>query len=157
MKALIIYDSFFGNTEKIAQAISTALTSQVEVEVVRVSQVNPEHLSGLDLLVLGSPTRAFSASPETKKFLASIPTGTLRGVKSAAFDTRIALADVNSWVLDLFVKMFGYAAEPIARQLEKKGALQVSKPVGFFVAGREGPLKEGELERAVEWGKQLLA
>ena len=77
MKARVVYDSFFGNTEKIAQAIAQAigevLGSQEEVEVLRVGEVSPGPWAGVALLVVGSPTRAFSATPETKKFLGSIP------------------------------------------------------------------------------------
>jgi flavodoxin I len=156
VKALVVYDSFFGNTEKVAQAIGAALSAQAEVQVVRVNQLAQEQLSGLDILVVGSPTRAFSASPDTKKFLARIPTGTLKGVRSAGFDTRIALEDTNSRVLPFFVKLFGYAAEPIARQLVKKGARQVVAPQGFIVMGTEGPMKDGELERAAEWAQKML-
>jgi flavodoxin len=51
----------------------------------------------------------------------------------------------------------GYAAKPIADKLKKKGGKLVLPPEGFFVQGSEGPLKEGEVERAAEWAKQLLA
>ena len=59
MKALIIYDSFFGNTERVAQAIATALSDRADVTARRVGDVRPEHLTGLDLLIVGSPTRVF--------------------------------------------------------------------------------------------------
>jgi flavodoxin I len=59
MKTLIIYDSFFGNTEQIAQAIGRAIGSQQNVEVFRVSQATSEQLAGLNLLIVGSPTRGF--------------------------------------------------------------------------------------------------
>jgi flavodoxin len=156
MKTLIVYDSFFGNTEQVARAIGEALGAQSEVNVLRVGDVKPEHLTGLNLLIAGSPTRAFSPSPATKEFLAHIPRQNLRGVKVAAFDTRIALSDVNSRVLSVFVKIFGYAAQPIANQLVKKGGTLCLPPEGFFVQGTEGPLKAGELERAGEWAKQIM-
>jgi flavodoxin len=59
MNALVIYDSVFGNTEQIAQAIGNALGSQEDVKIVRVSNVKPEQLTGLKLLIVGSPTRQF--------------------------------------------------------------------------------------------------
>ena len=156
MKALVVYDSFFGNTEKIAQAVADALSQHMEAQVVRVVQADPRALSALDVLVVGSPTRAFSPSPEIKKILAAIPSGGLRGVRAAAFDTRIAIEDTNSGFLRFMVGLFGYAAEPIAARLLKKGAQAGAQPAGFFVNGSEGPLKEGELERAAAWARQLL-
>ena len=70
MKALVVYDSFFGNTQKIAcavgDAIGNALASQADVQTLRVGDAKPGHLTGLRLLIVGSPTRAFSASPATK-------------------------------------------------------------------------------------------
>ena len=156
MKVLIIYDSVFGNTEQVAQAMGNALGSQAEVNILRVGDVKPEHLTGLDVLIVGSPTRAFSPTPETKKLLGSIPQHGLKGIKVAAFDTRIALSDVDSRILPVFVKVFGYAAKPIADRLTKKGGDLIISPEGFFVKGSEGPLKDGELERATDWAKQII-
>jgi flavodoxin len=136
--------------------MSNALGSQAEVNVLRVSDVKPEHLMGVDLLIVGSPTRAFNPTPAIKKFLDNIPKQGLRGVMTAAFDTRVALSDVDSRVLPVFVKIFGYAAQPIADRLTKKGGKLSLPPEGFFVQGSEGPLKEGELERAAEWAKQII-
>jgi hypothetical protein len=65
----------------------------------------------------------------------------------AAFDTRIQA----KWV-----KLFGYAAGRIAGRLKEKGGLLVSSPEAFFVKGKEGPLKEGELERAADWAKEVV-
>ncbi len=156
MKATIVYDSVFGNTEKIAQAIGDALGSQEEVEVLRVGQVSPEQWAGITVLVVGSPTRAFSPTPAIKKFLGGIPRRGLKGVKVAAFDTRILIEDVDSRILPPLVKLFGYAAEPIANRLKKKEGELAVPPKGFFVEGSEGPLKEGELERAADWARQIL-
>lgn len=157
MKACVVYDSFFGNTEKIARAIAASLESAAEVRVVRVGDVKPDQLTGLDLLLVGSPTRGFRPSPATVELLKALPAGALQGVKAAAFDTRISPADANSSFLRFMVRLFGYAAEPIASQLQAKGAAMLLPPEGFFVMASEGPLKEGELERAAEWGKKLLA
>ena len=156
MKTLIVYDSFFGNTEQVARAIGNALGVQPDVNVLRVGDVKPEHLTGLNLLIVGSPTRAFSPSPAIKEFLARIPKQGLRGVTVAAFDTRVALSDVNSRVLSVFAGIFGYAAQPIADRLAKKGEKLCLPPEGFFVQGTEGPLKAGELERATAWAKQIM-
>jgi flavodoxin len=157
MKALVIYDSFFGNTEQIAQAIGDALGSPEDVEVLRVSNAKPEQLTGLKLLIVGSPTRGFRPTPAISNLLKSVPKSGLKGVKVAAFDTRIALGDIDSRILPVFVKVFGYAAKPIADRLAKKGGELIIPPEGFFVKGSEGPLKDGELERAADWAKQIIA
>ena len=94
-KTLVIYDSAFGNTEMVAQAMGEALASQTEVEVVRVTDVRPEQLEGLDLLFVGSPVQRFQALPAINTFLDSIPDQGLAGVKVAAFDTRILMEDVE--------------------------------------------------------------
>jgi flavodoxin I len=157
MKALIIYDSFFGNTEKIARAIADALGSSMEVEVYKVSDAKPERLTGQDLLIVGSPTRAFRPSPGISGFLKNIPPNRLQGVKAAAFDTRISTVDIKSRALRFLVDLFGYAAKPISKKLGKKGAQIVIAPEGFLVGDTEGPLKQGELERAAAWAKQIIA
>jgi flavodoxin len=158
MSILIIYDSVFGNTEKIAQAIGAALGPQENVKTVQVSNVKPEQLAGLKLLIVGSPTRQFKPTAAMNNFLKGIPRNGLKGVRVASFDTRITLSKIEATpVLAFFAKLFGYAAEPIAKTLQKKGGELVLPPEGFFVEGTEGPLKEGELERAANWAKRMIA
>ena len=154
MKTLIIYDSFFGHTEQIAIAISNALGSQVESH--RVSNVILEQLTDLDLLIVGSPTRAFNPTKEISTFLKKIPPKGLKGVKVASFDTRLSPSDVDSRVYSVLERRFGYAAEPIADKLKKSGGELIVQPEGFFVKDSKGPLKEGELERAAEWAKLIM-
>lgn len=156
MRALVVYDSVFGNTEQIALAIGNALGSKESVETLRVSDVKLGHLKGLELLLVGSPTRAFRPTKPITDLLNSIPSNGLRGVKVAAFDTRISTADVRSRFLSMMVRLFGYAAKPIADKLEKKGGSLIAPPEGFFVRDTEGPLKDGELERAAAWARSAV-
>jgi flavodoxin len=156
MKTLIVYDSFFGNTEKIAQAIGQALGSPPDVQVVRVSVCIPEQLSDLQWLIVGSPTRGFQPSPLIKNFLATIPAGALRGVKVTAFDTRSPLEKFPGF-LRFLQKRAGWADKHIVAALTKKGGELAAPPEGFFVQDSEGPLVEGELERAGEWARRLQA
>lgn len=153
MKTLIVYDSFFGNTEQIARAMSSSLGSGESIKALRVTEVKPEHLTGLELVIVGSPTRAFRPTKAITNFLNRIPAHSLRGLKVAAFDTRLSPADVHSRLLNILVKLFGYAAKPMANKLVKKGGELVISPEGFLVKGTKGPLKEGELERAAHWIK----
>jgi hypothetical protein len=86
-----------------------------------------------------------------------LPSGSLAGVHVAAFDTRISMEDTDSGVLRAMVKVFGYAAKPIGKALQRKGGAEAAPPEGFFVTGTEGPLKDGELERAAEWVGDIAA
>jgi len=161
MKALILYDSVYGNTEKIAQVIGDALGSQEDISVRKVSDVKPGQFAGLDFLIVGAPTQRFRTTAAMSDLLKMIPENSLKGVKVAAFDTRLSTDEINKTpILAFFVRLFGvnaYAARPIANRLKKKGGKLVGSPEGFFVKGMEGPLVEGELERAVNWARQLIA
>lgn len=137
MKALVVYDSTYGNTEKIAQAIGEAIGGQV----VRVDNVGPADLSGFDLVIVGSPTHG------------GFPTEGIHGLLKTPF----ALDGVNVAACDTRTRMtiFGRAAPKIARRLEKKGGTLLAPPEGFLVLGTEGTLRDGELERAADWARQL--
>lgn len=156
MSTLVVYESVFGNTEQIAQAIGRALGA--DARVVRVTEVTPDQLAGLDLLVVGSPTRGFKPMPSVVEFLTGIPDGALNGTKVAAFDTRIDPSDVKGFggiILRPMISIFGYAAKPIADRLQAKGGQLIAAPEGFIVMDREGPLKPGELDRAAAWAGRL--
>jgi len=155
MKTLIVYDSFFGCTEKIAWKIGDTLGIP-ETTVVRVSELKPEQLVGIELLIVGSPTRAFRPTKAITNFLKNIPTQGLKGVKVAAFDTRVSATDLNSRIFNFFVKFFGYAAEPIAAKLVKKGGNLIIPSAPFYVKTSENSLKDGEPERAADWAKLIL-
>jgi flavodoxin len=156
MKTLIIYDSVFGNTEKIALAMGKALDDENEVDVLNVKDITPEHLRNLKLLVVGSPTRGFRATPDITSFLSGLSTNSLIDINVAGFDTRLTLSAIKSRVFRYIVNKGGYAAKIIAEQLVKKGGNLIHPPEGFFVSGEEGPLESGENERAAEWIKTLI-
>ena len=157
MNTLIVYDSVFGNTEKIARAIGASLYTQGNVETLPVSQVTTEKMPGLDFLIVGSPTRSLRPTEAVAKFLNQLPKDHLSGVRVAAFDTRLVLELINSAALRFIVGKGGYAASTIARSLEKKGGKLFAPPEGFLVNGEKGPLKDGELERAADWAKPIMA
>lgn len=156
MKSMVVYDSVYGNTEQIARAIGNALGSGDSAISLQVSKIKLEHLTGLELLIVGSPTRAFKPTRAITNFLNEIPSNGLKGIKVSAFDTRISINDTNSWLLDRLVKLFGYAANPIADKLVKKGGDLIIPPEGFYVKDSKGPLKDGELERAADWAQQFI-
>lgn len=155
MKALVIFDTFFNNTEKIAQAVGKGLGTAGEVTVAKVDAVTPEMLSGIDYLVAGSPTRAFSATPALKAFLKKLSPKQLAGVKVTTFDTRLPINEKTPGILRFLAGIFGYADKPLLNELKRKGGTQAVPSEGFLVTDTEGPLAEGEVVRATEWGKAI--
>jgi flavodoxin len=158
MKSIVIYDSQYGNTEKIAQSVQDVLAEQGEVTLVRVAEYKPDLLTGVDIMIVGSPTQGFRPTQATRDFLKGIPAGKLKGLRVAAFDTRFTQANIQkNAILANMVKLFGYAAEPIAKALQKSGGELVVPPQGFYVDKTEGPLLVGELERSADWTRKLFA
>lgn len=150
---MVIYDSVFGNTAKVAEAIGEALGNAT---VINISKVSRADLESLDILFVGSPTRAFRPTPAMMTFLKGLDRNALDGVKAAAFDTRIKIDQTTPGFLCIMIKLFGYADAKIAKALTKAGADLALESDGFGVTGTEGPLTEGELERAKEWAKGIL-
>lgn len=153
MKTLIIYDSVYGNTQKIAQAIGDNLTG--EVKVVQVGSINASEVSSFDLIIVGSPVHGGRATPAIDAFLKQLPAHSLEGKSVAAFDTRFE-AEEQGIGLRILMNVIRYAAERIARELTKKGGSLVAEPEGFIVEQKEGPLRQGELERAGHWAKSMM-
>ena len=141
MKALILFDSVYGNTKKIAETVAKELGK--DVKIVSVSDFKSKDLTGINLLVVGSPILAFRPSEKTGKFLASLSSGQLKGVKAAAFDTRVRIF------------FHGDAAGKIANGLKQAGAEIVAEPCGFIVEGKEGPLANDAVAKAKEWAASI--
>jgi flavodoxin I len=146
MKTLVIYDSVYGNTKAIAQAIGETIPG--EVRVLHVGQVSAAELETVDLLLVGSPTHGGGPTEGVQGLVERIGSPAREGAQVAAFDTRFA----SRWV-----RIFGFAAPKMADALNEKGWKLVAAPEGFFVQGaRRGPLKQGEAERAAAWAKGLV-
>lgn len=146
MKTLVIYDSLYGNTRAIAQAIGVAL--QGEIEVLHVSQVSPGDAEAADLLVLGSPTHGSLPSEAMQGLLDRLGPPSHEGARAASFDTRLTWGFLERWG--------GFAAAKMADKLTEKGWTLIARPEGFFVRGlKKGPLKKGEADRATSWARDL--
>jgi flavodoxin I len=146
MKTLVVYDSVYGNTEKIARAIGEAIPG--EVPVLRVGQVNLGDLETADLLILGSPTHGSMPTGTVQRLLERIGSPAREGAKVATFDTRLTWGFLRRW---------GFAASKMADALKEKGWTLAGTPGGFFVRGlKKGPLKRGEAERAAAWAKEII-
>lgn len=149
MKAKVVFDSAYGNTEQLARAIGRVLA----VDATPVAAGAGDALA-VDLLVVGSPTQGGRPTAAVQGWLEAIPAGALQGVRVAAFDTRLAREE-QGFGLRLLMGVIGYAAPRVADALQEKGGLLVAPPEGFIVNDKEGPLKAGELERAGRWAQDL--
>ena len=150
MRALVVFDSAYGNTEQIAKEIADGIGVQ-DLKTLRASEAGAADLSGVELLVVGSPTQGGRPTKAVQDFLKALPSGSLKNIKTAAFDTRITKGGIGT-----FAKIFGYAANRIESDLKRRGSVHLSSE-GFAVKGSEGPLHEGELERAKGWGGKLAS
>jgi len=163
MRALVVYESMFGNTEAVARAIAEGIESSMHADVVEVGAAPSTVPADATLLVVGGPTHAFSMSwPSTRRDAAGRATEVIshgRGIRewlgelpgvctptaATAFDTRATS------------RLTGSAARAAGRRLDRLGYTLVTSPASFRVAEITGPLVDGELDRAHEWGKNLGA
>ena len=163
MDAVVVYESIYGNTRAIAEAIADGLG---DASVVPVSQADARQA---DLLVVGGPThmhglastrsrvmateaaredagthvdRNATEGPGLRLWLRDLPQN--QGARAATFDTRL---DKAPWFT-------GEASRGIARRLRHKG-YEIVGTESFLVEDSEGPLEEGELDRARAWGANL--
>ncbi len=147
MKALVVYDSVYGNTEQIAQAIAASLSCGTKA--FRAGAVDAEiMLKNIDLLVVGSPTLGGRPMETVRAFLDTIPKAVARKLEAAAFDTRLTMK---------FAKLFGHAADRMEARMKANGCSLKSNREGFIVKGSNGPLAAGELERAGAWAMSMTS
>lgn len=145
VKALVVYDSVYGNTEKVARALAAGLESGgVDVDVVKVDAIRFDELSRIDLLCIGSPVHAWSASKPVKEFLERLKSVEgLSGKKAFAFDTKMKS------------RFAGSAGGKIERKLESLGLTVAKHSESAIVKGREGPLEESAEETFKQIGTEL--
>ena len=148
MQTLVVYDSKFGNTEKVAQAIARGISQVSKVQVTATPEAT--HIlealtSPPELVLIGGPTQNRGPSEGLRALMKALP-ATLRGIPAVCFDTRYQGP----------VLLMGSAASAVAKALTKFGAGLAAPPESFFIV-RHGPmerqtLEPGELERAEAWG-----
>ena len=150
MRTVVIYDTKFGNTAKVAEAIARGAGASGSVSILDTAEAAESLTERPDLLIVGGPTQRRGPSPALRGLVDALPP-VLRGVPAAAFDTRYRGA---TWVM-------GSAAGQAAKRLRSAGARLAAPPESFFIA-RGGPLESqrleaGELERAETWGRVVGA
>ncbi|MGA7669788.1 MAG: flavodoxin domain-containing protein [Nitrolancea sp.] len=147
MYTLVVFDTQFGNTEKVARAIGKGLEGVGLVRVATLEEAREIDLNGIDLLVVGGPTQGHRPRPELRSWVAEIPAEFFERAMLATFDTRL------NWPAFLA----GSAAKSLAHAARRHHARLAVPPESFIVTKSEGPLADGELERATAWGQALAA
>jgi len=161
MRSLVVYESWFGNTRQIAEKVAEALAAEGDVQLRSVDDPRPV-LNHVDLIVVGAPTHVHGLSSERSRtgaidqrgldgeagigargWIEQLPL--CGGAPVAVFDTRA----------DKPALLVGSAAHGMVRRLRHRGYRLLVEPESFFVEGTPGPLEEGEIERAAEWGASL--
>jgi menaquinone-dependent protoporphyrinogen IX oxidase len=152
MKGIIVYDTSYGNTRKIAETIGETLKdSEIDVDLVYVKDVKKLSAKDYDLLVLGSPTKFGTMSFAVKSFLGKVEREEWINKPFAAFDTENpenierAKAENKQWS----------AAEKIAEKLKEKKMNQLLPVLKASVLGWKGPLVEGEIDRTRNFARDL--
>jgi hypothetical protein len=168
--ALVVYESMFGDTRRVAEAIAAGLAGRYQVTVVAVHRLAPGQLRGVDFLVVGGPTHvrgmsrgktraaALDQAAQPGRQLTVDPEaaagpglrewfGTLTDAPhhAAAFDTRVQMSPLVT----------GRAAPKIARSLQRSGCHLIAEPESFLVTTKQPALVAGERERARAWGETL--
>ena len=148
MKTALSTISKFGHTRWLAEAMAEQLAPEGTARALATEQVTPADLQGADLVVMGSPTHRMRLPEEVRPLFAALPRKCLAGAAVAAFDT--------SYRMNRFLARFT-AAKTLDRKLRKLGGKRMASPETFFMAVREGPLEEGEIERGRAWAGKLAA
>jgi flavodoxin I len=146
LNVLVIYDSVYGNTGQVANYIASGFDVSDKVIVSPVNDIEISSLESIDLLIIGSPTQGGRCTIPVKEYLERLTMPNMSRIKVAVFDTRIS----SKWV-----SIFGFAASKISASLKDKGAAIIIPPEPFYVFGTKGPLKQGEQDKAIQWGKML--
>jgi hypothetical protein len=161
-RALVVYESMFGNTMSVAHAVAEGLSTWIETETVEVGGAPTSIPEDVALLVVGGPTHAFgltrartredaasraggrvlSCGPGLREWLGELHATS--GLPAATFDTRIEKPRIP-----------GSAARAAERRLRRAGFTIAIPAESFYVTGTEGPLADGELDRARRWGEKV--
>ena len=141
MNALVIYDSNFGNTKSVAEEIVKNLDGNART--LSVKNFHTADLAGIDLVIWGSPINGWEPSVATMAVMNELPEKTFQGLRFTTFDTRI-----KSF-------LHGDAKDHMAEKIRTLGGKPIAKPKEFYVRGKDGPLCDGEIEKAGRWARRI--
>lgn len=158
MRAVVVYDTQFGNTGQVARAIARALEAHGSVDLLVAAEAIGRPQEPPDLLLIGGPTQRHGMSPTLRAYVEGLHRDGLRNTRVATFDTRYRMAPLLS----------GSAAKDAAGRLRRSGFRLVAAPESFFIERDRPPdgekrrhgseqLEPGELERARAWGDRLAS
>lgn len=143
MDILIIYLSFYGNTGTIAERIERTLGKNTELRFFE--DVKEKEIRAASLVILGSPTHKYYPPSHMREFLDALPDNLFKDKLFCVFDTRY-----NQPIAKL-----GSAALEVNEKIKRRGGIELLPPESFFVVDREGPLEDGEEQRAEEWARKI--
>ena len=146
MKALVVHYSKFGHTQRIAEVIGQVLAARGPTQVLSIDELDVDALRQADLIIMGTPTHKMNLPEAVRPVLDNLPRRILPKTPVAAFDT--------SYKMNAFLARFT-AAKRLDRKLRKLGGKRVVPPETFHVVEREGPLYDGEIERAQAWAATI--
>ena len=143
MKALVLYDSNFGNTKRIAEKIAENIGNEAKLSSVK--QFDGMDIDNIDLLIIGCPINGWRPTEATLSAIQLLNDKLKDGLKYTTFDTR----------MKIFIH--GDAKEQLSRILMNAGGKLVFEPQAFYVSGKKGPLYGGEIEKVDSWTKLILS
>lgn len=155
MNIIVIYDSLYGNTDKIAQYIAEKLKTNHKVIIDKINENTIQKIKGAELIIIGSPTHGFNASQNILKLIKSLNDEMLKDKKVALFDTRTIPADIPKF-FRFMIQKAGYAAPKLHHFFQTKGCNVISVPLGIDVHGKEGPIVDGEMKKVENWVNNLI-
>ena len=145
MKTLVLFESAYGNTERIAREIAQHLEKIGAVTLLHATEASSAAIDEYDLLVIGSPTQYRKASPTMSGWLEGLPYKGLSGYAIAVYDTRYRQPIWRS----------GSAGRRLGKQVRKSGGVVLLEPESYFVSSGAGELLPGEIERVSTWVENL--
>lgn len=148
MNALVVYFSKFGNTKMVAEAVSARLRQDGDSRVISCDEHTAAAFDSVDLVVMGSPTHKMNLPQAVRPVFERLPQKALKGKWVASFDTSYKM---SAWLYAFT------AGKKLAQKLRKLGGKRIVPPEIFYVTERQGPLYEGELERAGKWAESILS
>ena len=155
MKTLIIYDSAYGNTAKVADRVARIAAQYGKVREELANEVEGKDFEDVDMLFIGTPTQGGRPTPDLQAVIDDYAYTLSGTVHVAPFDTRLSAKTVGRG-LRLLMKIIGFASPKIAGAFRRDSKCIIEPAEGFIVKDAEGPLVKGELDRAAVWAERIL-